>query len=390
MTISEKLSRVVALFPWTRALKIRLVGTDQPPLALIPTRKPADRGEPPRVDRSKLTAKYYNSSLSSVHDDFVLYRIIGNDLPPLHALGQAQENLAFILEHEPDLPRCEKRFVVNRIVDASQERAVLQLLQEAGMKYLHIPFDVQDYRRLSWDSAGVPEEYAPGTQRFASLGEAEKGLIVMRLYRYKNNYVMNNNGARNAALSEGKRIAKWVLPWDGNCFLTPSAWDEIVSAVLAEPELPYFVVPMARIAENARLLTTDWQPEASEEPQIIFRYDTTIEYDTEYWYGRRPKVEMFWKLGVPGNWDEWLLYPWDLPCPEYAAEAGAYGRAGWVARLSSGLSAPEQWTDAAADSEQRLKAADDRFFARLTAVKRMLDELDDEVQEPRRNCDRPL
>ena len=390
MAFIEGLRRIVAHFPGARALKRRLFGSEQPSLAPIPTRQPGDRGAPPRVDRSELSARYYNSSVSSAPDRFALYRIIGNDLPPLHARGQSRENLAFILENEPDLPRCEKRFVVNRIVDIRQERAVLQLLQNAGTNYIHIPFDIQEYQKLSWDRAGVPEEYAPGTQRFADLGEAEKGLIMMRLYRYKNNYVMNNNGARNAALKEGKKVAKWVLPWDGNCFLTRSAWDEIVSAVLAEPELPYFIVPMVRIANNGQLLGTDLRLEAAEEPQIIFRCDTTTEYDTEYCYGRRPKVEMLWRLGVPGDWDKWLLYPWDLPCPDYMAEAGAYGRAGWVARLSSGQSSLEQWVDDATDAEQRFKAADNRFFARLAAIKRMLDRLDDEVQMPRRKCNRPL
>ena len=38
---------------------------------------------------------------------------------------------------------------------------------------------------------------------------------------------MNNNGARNAALREGRRRAKWVLPWDGNCFVTEEGWAEL-------------------------------------------------------------------------------------------------------------------------------------------------------------------
>jgi hypothetical protein len=74
------------------------------------------------------------------------------------------------------------------------------------------------------------------------------------LRRFKNNYVINNNGARNAALRDGKTRAKWVLPWDGNCFLTERAWSEIVTQVRARPYLKYFTVPMARTTDNAALL----------------------------------------------------------------------------------------------------------------------------------------
>jgi hypothetical protein len=347
----------------------------------VPVRHPNDRSAPPGVARTELAEQYRESSISSVPDTFVLYRIIGNDLPPRHTFGQSRKNLAFILEHEPDLPACEKRFVVNRIVDPEEERAVLRLLKEAGCGYVRIPFDREDYRRKSWDIEGVPVEYAPWTERFAELSQAEQGHALMRLYRHKNNYVMNNNGARNAALRDGKTVAKWVLPWDGNCFVTASAWNEIVGAVCAAPDLPYFIVPMARITDNARLLEADFRPDANEEPQILFRRDATIEFDPGYCYGRRSKVEMLWRLGVPGNWDTWPLEPWDLPCPPYAREAGAYGRAGWVARLSSGQAHLEERGDGP-DLENGTNAAFiDRGFARVEAIKRLLDDLDDEIPD---------
>ena len=53
--------------------------------------------------------------------EFLLIRIIGNDLEPRHRAGQSRDNLRFILENEPPLPGCGKRFVLNRIVDAAEE-----------------------------------------------------------------------------------------------------------------------------------------------------------------------------------------------------------------------------------------------------------------------------
>lgn len=41
-------------------------------------------------------------------DTFVLYRIIGNDLPPRHRVGQGRDSLRFILEMEPSLAVVER------------------------------------------------------------------------------------------------------------------------------------------------------------------------------------------------------------------------------------------------------------------------------------------
>lgn len=379
MTLVTRIRLSIALVPGALWLKRRLFGTRRPAPAQVPIGRPGNRGTPPSVSLAELGSRYRDSPMCSVADTFVLYRIIGNDLPPRHAVGQSRRNVGFILENEPQLPACEKRFVVNRIVDPREESAVLRLLDQSGFSYLHIPFDRAEYGRTSWDIEGVPAEYAPWTQRFAALSAGEQGHVLMRLYRHKNNYVMNNNGARNAALRDGRSIAKWVLPWDGNCFVTASAWNEIVATVCATPELPYFVVPMARITDEGCLLDSDFRPDTREEPQLIFRRDATTEFDPDYYYGRRPKVEMLWRLGVPGGWDDWPLYPWDLACPHYAAEGRAHGYAGWVARLSSGQTHLEETRGDRDPGSGASVTFIDRGFARVEAIKQLLDDLDDSI-----------
>lgn len=309
----------------------------------------------------------------------MLYRIIGNDLPPRHAKNQSLANLTFILENEPDLPNCEKRFVVNRIVDPVVDTAIRNLLDQSGHTYLHIPFEVDAYSRVPWDFLGVPPDYAPHSRGYAQLCPAEQGRVLMRLYRHKNNYVMHNNGARNLALREGQNRAKWTLPWDGNCFLTDRAWEEIKSAVSAHPKIPYHIVPMARITDNALLLQKDFVPPALEEPQIIFRKDAELEFNPDNPYGRRPKVELLWRLGVPGPWDDWSMDHWDFPCPDYSDQAGAFAMAGWVARLFSGQAELE-------NTPGRITEAK-RGLARVDAVLGLLNDLDDSIHGPK--C-RPL
>src|SRR5690606_10329328 len=72
----------------------------------------------------------------------------------------------------------------------------------------------------------------------------------------------------------------------------------------------------------------------------------------------------------------WPIEPWDLPCPPYAPEAGAYREAGWVARLSSGRSHLES-----GDANERGSTAllRDRGIARAESVKALLDDLDDRI-----------
>lgn len=327
------------------------------------------RGEPP--DCAVLPRRM--EAGNAERPEFALYRIVGNDLWPRHRKGQSRQNVAWILEHEPELPGCEKRWVVNRIFDPGEERSILEMLDEAGAPYIHIPFEWEAYRRVGWDLKGVPAEWLPWSRSFAKAPDDVQARALMRLYRLKNNYAMNNNGARNVALEDGRGRADWVLPWDGNCFVARGAWDEIVEGVNARSERPYHIVPMARITDNRQVLEEDARPEAQEEPQIVFRRDAAECFDEAFCYGRRPKVELLWRLGVSGPWDRWRREPWDLDFPEYSAEAGCFSWCGWVARLYSGR------------ADQEVSRGDQAFqnrgVARVEAITSTLDELDSRAFE---------
>ena len=92
-----------------------------------------------------------------------------------------------------------------------------------------------------------------------------------------------------------------------------------------------------------------------------------LSFNEDYFYGRRPKVELLWRLGVPGPWDAWEQEPWDLPIPAYAEEAGAFNLAGWVARLNSGKNDLE-------------KNQADRKLSRVAAIKAMIDDVDRKIK----------
>lgn len=320
----------------------------------------------PEIDVAALRAEHESRGLAREPDRFLLYRIIGNDLPPRHAKGSARANLQFILKHEPPLTDCEKRWLINRIVDPAEERATIALLDRHGQSYLRIPFDLGEYAAIGWDLDGFPG-------RGALLGLAMQG-VKAHQPRYltqaciaKNNYVMNNNGARNAALQAGRVAAKWVLPWDGNCFLTAAAWTELRGAVLAQPYAKYFVVPMARIPSNRALLDPAFHPAAADEPQILFRRDAALMFDPAFAYGMSSKAELLLRLGVPGPWNEWSVGKTRQGDPAALPDRNSFLYAGWVARLESGRRRLEVGEDA---PRQRKRARDAGIVATLAALDR--------------------
>ena len=66
---------------------------------------------------------------------FMLYRTIGNDLPPRHEIGQSYENVKFILENEEDHPELSKGWILNRIVNKTEERRIEDLLIQHNQIY---------------------------------------------------------------------------------------------------------------------------------------------------------------------------------------------------------------------------------------------------------------
>ncbi len=301
---------------------------------------------------------------------FVLYRIVGNDLFPRHKKGQSRENLQFILENEPEFEHCQKRFILNRIIDSEEEQKIIDLLIKHNKSFVRIPFVSSEYEKIGLDNQAYNFENLLISPEFQKFNPTKQDRAIAAAYRLKNNYIMNNNGARNTALQEGRSLARWILPFDGNCFFTVSAWNSLVSDISRNPETKYHIVPMVRITENADLLNPDFIPNPVEEPQIAFRCDADMTFDERFCYGRRPKVELLWRLGVPGKWDN---YPkddqWDIPRPTPVPEK-LWNHAGWVARLYSGNKDMEQ------DSKE---SALNRVLARVDAIISTIEHVDSQV-----------
>ena len=290
------------------------------------------------IDHTSLNVLYQHSPLVGKSHSCVLYRIIGNDLPPRHESGQSLRNLRFILEREAPLDHCQKIFIVNRIVDPVVEKEILRLLELSGVEYRHLRFDPKEYSKIPLDYSCLPggKRAYLESKSFERSSERHKIRLLVALNRLRTLYVMNNNGARNFAIDDGVKRAKWVLPFDGNCFFSEEAWSEVSAGLQKKPWLRHFVVPMARLHNNEDLFDPNFRPEAEEEPQLIFRADAKSRFNNEFPYGRFPKIEIFWHLGIPGDWSYTAEKVWDPRRRKLSKEAGQFGVGGWVARLYSG------------------------------------------------------
>ncbi len=308
---------------------------------LIPYMAQRGASNQPAVDLDLIRDRYWRSPLAAEPETFCLLRVVGNDLVPRHAKGQSRANVAFTLENEPASESCTKLWVLNRIFDAEEEAAIISLIERHGQAYHRIPFDLATYARQPWDVDDLPEAALRLLASHDDDSSRERLRLATVIRRSKSNYAINNNGARNVALALGRTMAKWVLPWDGNCFLTRAAWESLRDSIAKRPYLPYFVVPMVRVTDNAHVLREDYEPETRQEPQLIFRRDAGEMFDERYPYGQRPKIELLWRLGVPGVWDHVEVKAHELPRPPLCPDAGQIGSAGWVARLNSGNPALE-------------------------------------------------
>ncbi|KAL0142581.1 hypothetical protein V8B55DRAFT_1357266 [Mucor lusitanicus] len=311
----------------------------------------------------------------ATRDKIILYRIIGNDLPPRHKEGQTLSNLQFILDHEPSFPDTHKIFLLNRIIDPVNEATIIRLLDSYNMDYIRVPFVQEEYEKLDFQLEKFPDADFLHSDDYRRFSKVSKLRALDYTYHVKNLYAMNNNGGRNTAIEHGRSLpnAKWIMPFDGNCYLSHNGFEEIRSQLdKYGKDTKYFVVPMTRLLNNSVLLNNlDERPKTPEEPQIIFRYDATEEYNLNMRYGRRSKLELLWRLGALENRRlNRPTVPWEPTERPYSKDKGNFKNIGWVFRLFSGNPSQE---------ENKKEASSIRAFNRLMAIQSSLDSLDESI-----------
>lgn len=121
-----------------------------------------------RSRRQALILPHLTTLPEPQRNTMVIYRVLGNDLPPRHEIGQTLRNLRFMLSHENDFShfsspnftpynlKIDKYYVLNRITNATTVETILSMFEEYGVpqnRVLNIPFDLEEYRKqeMRWD-----------------------------------------------------------------------------------------------------------------------------------------------------------------------------------------------------------------------------------------------
>jgi len=244
-----------------------------------------------------------------------LFRILGNDLPPRHEEGQTLRNLKYMLENEPDFDDVEKIWIVNRIIDPDYEAEIIEALGDRR-KYV-ISFDQDIYSQQN-------------------------------TFEDKYHYITNVNAARNMCLDIGfNEKCDIVMPFDGNCFFTLEGWYYTRNDIANNFLSPYFMVPMARCKSYDDLTAPPMTKELytigrmkrhdETEPQVAFGRDHDVRFNTSFKYSEASKVELLWKLAIPGVWDYFYpkMHAEAMNNPSIHVDKNPI-RAGYVFRLPSG------------------------------------------------------
>ncbi|WP_430737872.1 glycosyltransferase [Psychrobacter sp. VH5] len=261
------------------------------------------------------------------------YRIIGNNHSTLQSQEQTYQNLIKVLDEEEAFENVDKYFVLNRITNSKLQKKLKDVLESRGAKYLEITYDKEIYRKIGYDLKNIPNPES----WFKDFDVWNRLVMNVEIRESKNRYLINNNGARNFVLKNGKRNHEWVMPWDGNCFITKAEIEKIKADMESSGNIKYILTPMERVSNNEVVSKQSAISNAVEEPQITFRYDAVECFNEDRVYGNQPKVELFKRLGVEGKWDGWTkLSPWvDLKYSK-SSEAGLFKKSGATFRLSSG------------------------------------------------------
>ncbi|KAI3629830.1 hypothetical protein MIR68_011265 [Amoeboaphelidium protococcarum] len=329
---------------------------------------------------SSLSELFYTSSQESLlikqrqqstAPQQILYRIIGNDLPPRHDFNQSIKNLQFMLKHEELFPDTQKVFVLNRIVDQDIEKELIRILetyiaevrfrikkQSRGNATPHVPqlvrlpFQINEYKKYGQFEYSQLEDDFQYLQSYRIMSNKGKQLLEDYIRSRKNQYLMNNNGARNWCIEDGNtRLGLngrqthngWILPLDGNSYLTRQAWTELGQCMQDAPRyVDYLIVPMQRVLDNHQLLDSKFIPEPLDEPQVVFRVGASQRFDPDMRYGRRSKVELLWRLGVVSREKQkYSFMPWEKSASSPAVPDRRVMYCSWVARLFSGKAEQE-------------------------------------------------
>lgn len=203
----------------------------------------------------------------SERQTFLICRILGEEQAPRDTPGARLASAAWILQNEPELPRAEKFWLINSVVDQRLQEAYVQLLAAHAAPFAIRPLNP------AYDPA------APFNEK------VRLGIDI--------------NGARNACLLRGGQSPHhFTAVLDGDCFFDLAGWCAAVRRIdydqtHGQPHR-YFSLPSRRMTPGRPDTPIS---EHLTEAQLIFRNDADMRFDETIPFGAGDKQELLRRLG---------------------------------------------------------------------------------------------
>jgi hypothetical protein len=200
--------------------------------------------------------------------DYVIARMVGNELPPRDSDKSRYRSLLHILQNE-QVDGFNRLWVLNRIHDPDYRQLLIDTLMNEQV--LEIPFKLEEY-------------------------------IFCNNFHEQILYAINVNGARNFALSQCLSRYDFTVLLDQDCYYQPDEWRK-TRETIESTDSQYYFSPIKRWHLNMTPEVFQNMPE--EEPMIIFRRDAEKSFNPNLRYGDRNKQELLGRIGIKLVSDKW-------------------------------------------------------------------------------------
>jgi hypothetical protein len=217
---------------------------------------------------------------------FIITRIIGNELSPRDMAGTRLRTLKFILDNER-LPHDISRYwLINRVLDDDLARQIKTILDAAGEAYGETQIDWQQYE--------------------SAFSYADRVRILIGI-----------NQARNQCIRYGKQLSEFTVVLDGDNYFEPQAWMSLTQSIIDDQKenslRKYYAIPIQRTVLSGREYVAA-QNEKLEEPIIVFRFDSDLDFDELRAFGDDDKQELLRRLQLQRVAEGWFELGPDGPC----------------------------------------------------------------------------
>ena len=241
--------------------------------------------------------------------NYLIIRILGNDIPIIHSDTQTYENLLFTVKNETNFENTDKIYLLNRIADKKKRADIINLLNEYSISYIEIPFVYDEFKKIPKLDEYIIRLYNYIININGILSGSQYKKVSKELFNYRI-YLMNINVARNYCIEYGKKKGyEWTFVLDSNSFFTDEYYNSIIKNIKKDTE--YISIPQIRlndgrlINEDIFLSTDKLESLPEQEHQLGFKITSKYVFNKDLPYGSMNKAELLNALGIPGKWSEW-------------------------------------------------------------------------------------